>query len=92
MVTKCCICGENIDLSRRAYFDTKENNHAHIHCADKIINVYKIQLVGGASYYEDKLPILEDLLRDSEEGESYTITKEKMMALEFKCLPEFTGF
>lgn len=88
----CCICGEEIDLNKRAYWNADKNKNAHIHCAEKMIDVYKTQHASGGSYYDDNVPRIEDLFADAECGESYTITKEKMNALKYKTLPEFTGF
>jgi hypothetical protein len=87
----CCICEEEIDLNRRAYWGVR--NSAHMHCAEKQIDVYKVQVEGGGpSYYDDDFSAIGDMLKDADYGEKYIIVKEKMSALKFKTLPEFTGF
>lgn len=63
-----------------------------------MIKVWEIQLIDNGSscgsYLEEEknLENTIDMLKDMEEGQAYLITAKEIGEVEFKNLPEFTGF
>lgn len=86
---ECFFCGEPLMFDMCAYWSIP----AHIGCAEQMIDVYKITSVSaGGHYYDKDLSHIVDMINESEYGDGYIITKEKMSAGQFKMLPEFQGF
>ena len=67
----------------------------HIACFpvwfDREIDVWKVEH-DGASYIEERLDHVTEMLKEMDDGGHYTITKLKMKRGEYEQLPEFKGF
>jgi len=92
--TKCEICGEVMPDGSVGYWKMQDKGiNAHVGCAEKEIEVFKVQSVSaGSFYFDDNLDNLSDMVVEAPFGDGYTVTKERMPAGTFKCLPEFAGF
>jgi hypothetical protein len=88
------VCKEDMPVTICGYWGCGENKdlNFHVGCAEKKIDVFKIESVGqGSFYYDTDFPPI-DLWDSAEFGDGYKITKEKMSQAKYLCLPEFTGF
>ena len=57
----------------------------------KEIIVYKVY-AHGSSYLEKNVGVIMDMIKDLDDGGSYTITKTSILESEYDKLPEFMGF
>lgn len=87
----CLICGNEIKITQRQI--PTRNGSICMGCEDATLNVWHVTITlekGGYCKRHHKDII--DVLQDMGNGDSYTIRKDEMMAVEFHNLEEFQGF
>ena len=88
---KCIVCGSMIPPTW-ARLITK-NGDICMPCEGVEIDVWHVTLPGEkGGYYEHDPAIILDMIKDSDLGSGYTIIREKMKAVKYHNLEEFTGF
>ena len=90
---KCLACGH--DFSESACGFHLRNGFVCMRHEREQISTLEIEHGGVKEIHTDILEAmqsLENLMRDAEQGESYTITRGNMLVLEFFDLEEFQGF
>jgi len=86
----CDVCGQELRDNQ------VQMDKYHVPCAEKIINVFCVQLEGNGKYIDrDLKSVLSSIENDldcMEDSDKYIITREKMTELQYRNLPEFDGF
>jgi len=87
----CLVCKEKLDGNDRQFL--LPGGTICMRCEFAEITVFKVTIPGEKNgYYDTDIGILGEMLSECEPGEGYTIIKERMRALKYYNLPEFTGF
>ena len=90
---KCLVCGQ--DFSESACGFHVRNGFVCMRHEREQISTFEIEHGGAKEIHSNILEVmqsLEILMREAENGESYTITRGSMPVLEFFDLEEFQGF
>lgn len=88
----CLVCGNEIKDDHEQFI-TKSGSIC-MGCEDSEIDIYRISLPEKSSnwYCDINISHIIDMLKDCDYGDGYTVIKEKMKALKYYNLSEFTGF
>lgn len=92
IMKKCLVCKKQIGENERALW-LPDVGVICMGCEFKEITVYFVTLPGEYNgYYDKDIDIIVEMIADADFDSGYTIIKEKMKAIKYYSLPEFTGF
>jgi len=89
---RCLVCNEEVPWDTRQLWT--EQGIICMGCEFSEIDVWHVTLPGEPKngYYDIEIGNINDMLKECDYGDGYTIVKEKMKAVKYYSLPEFTGF